>query len=218
MSQPFTVAIVDDEAEVREVYRAYFSRCADFEFVGDAVNGEDGVVLYRDKKPDILLMDLKMPGMSGVDAIAAICAKVPTACVIALTTFGTIDLITGALQAGASGYLLKDCGPDELTEALHQAVDGEMPLSAGVRRALVDAIESAPRAVGPAPSVTPRESELLQLLALGLSNQEMADRLFLTEGTVKQYMSHVGDKLGVRPRVQILVRVLQLHLVDITTT
>ncbi len=210
-----TVAVVDDEPVVRDAYRAFFAKRAVFQFVGEAADGRSGVQLFLEKLPDVMMMDLRMPGMSGVDAIAEICDQVPSACVIALTTFGTLEFISAALRAGAAGYLMKDCSPDELGLALHQAMAGDMPLSSGVRRALVDSITASHGMGGHAPLMTPREIEVLQLLGLGLTNPEIARKLGLSEGSIKQYLNHIAEKFGVHSRTQVLVRALQLQIVDL---
>ena len=216
MGKQITIAVVDDESEAREAYREFFTAKTDFCFVGEADNGRDGVALYRSQHPDVMLMDLNMPIMSGTDAIAAICGQDQLARVIALTTFGTRDFIVAALRAGAAGYLMKDCGRDELVQAIHQAMAGEMPLSSGVRLALVNSMKEEPvTTTVTAPSVTPQETELLRCLALGMGNREISQTMYVSEGTVKQYLNHIADKLGVRSRTQILVRALQLHIVDL---
>jgi len=216
MAELITVAVTDDEPEVRDAYRVIFSRHPEFALCGEACDGPDGVALFLRQRPDVMLMDLKMPGMSGVDATAVICRHLPQACILALTTFGTLDLVVAALRAGASGYLLKDCSADGLTVALRQAIAGEMPLSPAVRIALVDSIRSdrgaTTQTIQP---LTDRETELLRWLAMGLGNQDIARKMYVSEGSVKQYLSHIGDKLGVRSRTQILVRSLQLGVVSL---
>jgi len=217
MEKPVTVAVVDDDPEVREAYRVFFSNRDEFELIGVAADGADGVALYREKLPDVMLMDLKMPVMSGVDAIEEICHRDPAARVIALTTFSTDDMITAALRAGAAGYLLKDCGAEDLTQGIHQAIAGEMPLSPAVRLALVESLKANQDTSGnPVPQiVTNREAELLKCLARGMSNKEISDAIYLSEGSVKQYLTHIADKFGVHSRTQVLVRALQLHIIDL---
>lgn len=216
MSEVVTVVVVDDEPDVRDAYRAFFGRRAGFEWAGEAAEGQAGVALYERVRPDVVLMDLRMPIMSGIDATRAICADDPAACIVALTTFGTREYIVAALRAGASGYLLKDCGADALVQALHDARAGEMPLSPGVRLALVQSMRGdVPADAGQQRIVTPREAELLGWLAQGLGNQQIAERMYLSEGSVKQYLNHIADKIGVRSRTQILVKSLQLRIVDL---
>lgn len=213
---PVRVLVADDDALVREAYRAFFSTQKDFRLVGEARHGAEAVDSYKITRPDIVLMDLQMPGMSGIEATAAICSRRSDACIVALTTFGTRDYIVAALKAGASGYLLKDTGADNLLAGMHQALRGDMPLSSSVRRQLVTSI-TADDAGTPSPvdvGLTPRETELLQWLTQGMTNHQIARSMYVSEGSVKQYLTHIGDKLGVKSRTQILVRAIQLHLVN----
>ncbi len=212
------VLVVDDDPVVRDAYRAFLAAREGLELCGEAADGQAGLEAYADLRPDVVLMDLQMPRMSGIEAIAAIASRWPGACVVALTTFGTSDYITAALRAGAAGYLVKDTDGDALAQAIGQAVAGDMPLSPVVRRELVSSMlvepASPPAQVGP--GLTPRESELLGWLAAGLTNQQIGASMYISEGSVKQYLSHIGEKLGAKSRTQILVRSIQQGLVDLT--
>lgn len=218
MSEACRVLVVDDDPMVREAYRMFLSRHQDHTVVGEARNGREAVESYDELLPDVVLMDLQMPEMSGVDAIREITHKHKDACIVALTTFGTQDYIVSALRAGAAGYLMKDCGGQALLSGIQQALAGEMPLAPGVRRELVsDLITGHSR--GPVDSATrnalaPREKELLIWLGQGMTNAQIATKMFISEGSVKQYLSHIGDKLGLKSRTQILVRAIQLGLID----
>lgn len=215
------ILVVDDDPVVREAYRTFFSRHADYQVVGEARDGREAVDAFRRLRPTIVLMDLQMPEKSGVDATRDICREWPSACIVALTTFGTREYIVAALRAGASGYLLKDAGGPALLAAIDQAIDGDMPLSAAVRKELVSNVVDAPdanRPAAPDPGLAPREKELLKWLAQGLTNQQIGGRMFVSEGTIKQYLSHIGDKMGLKSRTQILVRAIQLGVVDLSET
>lgn len=215
------ILVVDDDPVVREAYRTFFSRHADYQVVGEARDGREAVDAFRRLRPTIVLMDLQMPEKSGVDATRDICREWPSACIVALTTFGTREYIVAALRAGASGYLLKDAGGPALLAAIDQAIDGDMPLSAAVRKELVSNVvdaSDANRPAAPDPGLAPREKELLKWLAQGLTNQQIGGRMFVSEGTIKQYLSHIGDKMGLKSRTQILVRAIQLGVVDLSET
>lgn len=219
MNNPCRILVVDDDPTVREAYRIFFSRNEGYQVVGEARDGNEAVQAYRTHRPNVTLMDLQMPEKSGVAATQEICSLWPDACVVALTTFGTREYIVDALRAGASGYLLKDAGGAALIAGVQQALAGEMPLSAAVRKELVSDVLSHPepaRHAPPVPSLAPRERELLRWLAQGLTNQQIGAKMFVSEGTVKQYLSHIGDKLGLKSRTQILVRAIQLGIVDPT--
>lgn len=209
------VLIVDDEALVRGAFRKLLQSRGGFEVVGEASDGGEGVAAFARLRPDIVLMDLQMTPMNGLEATHAICSRYPEACVLALTTFGTRDHIVAALRAGASGYLLKDSRPEQLLAGIGQALRGEMPLSSTVRRQLVDTViaESAAPAQ-PSVHLTPREKELLGWLTHGLTNRQIGRNMGLSEGSVKQYLSHVGEKLAATSRTQILIKAIQMRLVD----
>ena len=217
MSEPHRVLVIDDDPLVREAYQAFFSQQAEFAVCGEARNGAEGVTAYANLQPDVVLMDLQMPVLSGIDATRQICDRWPEACVVAMTTFGTSEYVVGALRAGASGYLLKDVGGPALLAALRQALAGDMPLSSPVRRELVSSVVQD-RPHDPVSSVdvglTPREHELLGWLAQGLNNQQIGAQMYVSEGSVKQYLLHIGRKLGVKSRTGILVRAIQVNAVD----
>jgi len=210
---PIRVLIIDDEPLVRGAFRTLLESSAGFEVVAEALDGLEGVEAYRDLLPDIVLMDLNMSPMNGVEATSLICSVHPGACVLALTTFGTRNHIVSALKAGAAGYLLKDSSPQQLLNGIRQALEGNMPRSSTVRRQLVDAVVAEDR-TEPAVTMTPRETDLLRQLMRGLTNRQIGRNLHLSEGSVKQYLSHIGTKLGVTSRTQILVKAIQLRLVD----
>ncbi|WP_375433459.1 response regulator [uncultured Friedmanniella sp.] len=217
MNGPARILVTDDDPLVREAYRSFFAHQPDFVICAEASNGAEGVAAYARERPDLVLMDLQMPVMSGLDAIRAICTTWPEACVVAMTTFSTSDYVVAALRAGASGYLLKDVGGPGLCAGLKQALAGEMPLSSAVRRELVSSLVEKPVPAPTAPAavtVTPRERELLGWLAQGLTNAEIGAQMFVSEGSVKQYLLQVGRKLGVKARTGILIRSVQLGLVD----
>lgn len=217
MSETHRILITDDDPLVREAYRAFFSHQTEFTVCGEARNGAEGVEAYATLLPDIVLMDLQMPVVSGIDATRQICERWPDACVVAMTTFGTSEYVVAALRAGASGYLLKDVGGPGLLAALRQALAGDMPLSGSVRRELVSSVvEDRPKSTADLADVglTPREQELLGWLAQGLSNHQIGAQMYVSEGSVKQYLLQIGRKLGVKSRTGILVRAIQVNAVD----
>ncbi len=213
MSDARTVLIVDDEDLVREAYQAFFARRTDFVVCDEARTGAEAVAAYARHRPDVVLMDLQMPVMSGIDATAAITKQWPEAVVVAITTFSTRDHIVAALRAGAAGYLVKDTRPEAFVSSLNQALAGDMPLSASVRRELVASV-AAEREAPDGVHLTPREREVVAWLAHGLTNAEIAAKMYLSEGSVKQYLFAIGEKMGLRSRTQILMRAVQLGLVD----
>ena len=211
VAAPLTVLVVDDKPLVRNAYHAFFSRQTDASLVGLAGDGQEAIDLYEATTPDVVLMDLQMPGVSGIEATREICRRWPGACVVALTTFATPEYVIPALEAGAAGYLLKETSGPALLHALRQAKAGEMPLSSAVRRAVVDRLTASAKQEPPVP-MTVREREVLTWLAHGMSNVEIARRMFLSEGTIKQYMSRIGDKMGMKSRTQIPVSYTHLTL------
>lgn len=217
MANPLRILVVDDDPLVRHSYRTFFAQHAEYEVAGEARDGAEGVTAYGSVQPDAVLMDLQMPVLTGIEAIEEICRRWPDACIVAMTTFGTSDYIVKALRAGAAGYLMKDVGGPGLLIGLRQAVNGDMPLSVNVRRELVGVV-SAERGRTPVPAsdigLTPRERELLSWLAQGLTNQQIGAKIFLSEGSVKQYLLSIGNKLHIRSRTGIVIKAVQLGLID----
>ena len=213
MSEPHRILVVDDDPSVRAAYRAFFSEQDEFAVCGEARNGVEAVDADESLTPEIVLMDLDMPVLSGIEATRQICHRRPEACVVAMTTFGTSEYVVAALRAGAAGYLLKDVGGAGLLAALRQALAGDMPLSGSVRRELVSSVV-VERPPGPGVGLTAREHQLLGWLAQGLTNSQIGSRMYVSEGSVKQYLVQVGRKLGITSRTGILVRAIQLGLVD----
>lgn len=217
MSDVHRILITDDDPVVREAYRAFFSHQTEFEVCGEARDGAEGIEAYASLLPDLVLMDLQMPGVSGIDATRQICERWPDACVVVMTTFGTSEYVVAGLRAGAAGYLLKDVGGPALVSALRQALAGDMPLSGSVRRELVASVVESrvPPAIPSGDAgLTPRERELLGWLAQGLTNHQIGAQMYVSEGSVKQYLLHIGRKLDVRSRTGILIRGIQLNLID----
>jgi DNA-binding NarL/FixJ family response regulator len=212
------VAVVDDQALMRTGFSMILGAEADIDVVGDADNGRSGVELCRRQRPDVVLMDIRMPELDGIEATRLIVddPALDTR-VLVLTTFDLDEYVYGAVRAGASGFLLKDTPADELVRAIHVVARGEALLAPSITRTLIEEFvrhRDAPSAgldlVDP---LTERETEVLRLLARGLSNSEIAAALFVGETTVKTHVSRVLMKLGVRDRVQAVVVAYETGLV-----
>ncbi|MEV4953086.1 response regulator transcription factor [Paenarthrobacter nitroguajacolicus] len=215
------VLLVDDELLAREILRDYLSSDPSIEVVGEASDGRVAVVQAASLRPDVILMDMQMPVMDGVAATAQIHADFPEIAILGLSTFSTDRYVVDLLRAGASGYLVKDTLPKEITAAIHTVMAGESVLSSKVTRHVVTGLaESVPAEVVPDPklvgALTKKELEVIQLLGRGMSNREMAAELFVTESTIKARFVNVMEKLGVRDRVQILVAAVEGGLVDLS--
>jgi NarL family two-component system response regulator LiaR len=197
------VLIADDHAVVRQGLRTFLELQDDIEVVGDACDGEEAVVAALDGRPDVVLMDLMMPGVDGIEATRRILRERPATRVIALTSFLDDDKVLPAVRAGAAGYLLKDVEPGELVRAIHTVNDGEPLLhpavTARVMRELSEGDEPAAAADG---GLTAREREVLALVARGLPNKLIARELGIAEKTVKTHVSSILAKLGVSDRTQ----------------
>ncbi len=192
---PIRVLIVDDHPVVRDGLRGMLTGEADLEVVGEASDGIEAVARTRTFDPDVVLMDLRMPGGDGVSAIRELADAGTRARILVLTTYDTDRDVLAAIDAGATGYLLKDAPREELFRAVRAAARGESVLAPSVASQLVG------RMRGPQPrSLTPRELEILRLVADGASNQQAAQRLFISEATVKTHLLHTYDKLGVNDR------------------
>ena len=214
---PVRVLIVDDQALFREGLRTILSTRPETEVVGEAANGEEALTLVATLAPDVVLMDLQMPVLDGIQATARIRDRWPSIPVLALTTFDDDRNLFGALRAGAAGYLLKDVSSDTLVSAISAATRGEAFLQSTVTGRVVAAFARMMESGGATAEVmvlplSPREREIVALLATGASNKEIADRLCLAEGTVKNHVTSILTKLDVRDRTQAALRARQLGL------
>jgi DNA-binding NarL/FixJ family response regulator len=213
---PIRVMIVDDHAIVRRGLLAYIDLVPGVRVVGEAADGQQAIARLRqwetmgEPLPDVLLMDLKMPRMGGVEATAAIVRRHPEAKVVVLTSFGEAERVHAALAAGAAGYVLKDAEPDEVVAAIRAAVDGEVHLDSAVAGQLVRRM-AAPD-VGLA-ALTAREREILILLAQGNSNRDIADQLVITERTARTHVSNILTKLQLSSRTQAALLAIREGLI-----
>ena len=190
--------IVDDHPVVRDGLRGVFAGDPGFDVVGEAADGREALAAVDRLDVDVVLMDLRMPGMGGVAAITELAATAPSVRVLVLTTFDTDSDVLPAIEAGATGYLLKDAPRDELIRAVRAAARGDSVLSPTVARRLMDRVGPAPAATSD--PLSPRELEVLTLVARGVTNRDAAKRLFLSEATVKTHLLHIYAKLGVNDR------------------
>jgi DNA-binding NarL/FixJ family response regulator len=221
MSEPIRVLIADDQRVVREGLSMVLGLLPDVEIVGAAADGNEAVALAAELHPDVVLMDLRMPRCDGVEATRLLREREPGIKVVILTTYADDRSVIDALRAGARGYLTKDAGGAEIRQALRHVLDDHAVIDPAVQHHLVDAIASAPRSPAtPARSadgLTPRESEVLSLVASGLSNMEIAERLVVSEGTVKSHINHLFAKIDARDRAQAVAYAYQ-HGLEITAT
>ncbi|MCX4643065.1 MULTISPECIES: response regulator transcription factor [unclassified Streptomyces] len=193
-----SLLIVDDHPVVRDGLRGMFESAADFTVLGEASNGAEAVELTARLDPDVVLMDLRMPGGNGVDAIKELTHRGARSRVLVLTTYDTDSDTLPAIEAGATGYLLKDAPREELFTAVRAAADGRTVLSPAVASRLVTAVRTPAAPAGE--PLSAREREVLALVAKGTSNKEIARVLFISEATVKTHLTHVYGKLGVKDR------------------
>ena len=207
MTEPkIRVLAADDQRVVREGLAMLLGLLPDVEVAGTAADGEEVLALAAELKPDVILMDLRMPRMDGVEATRRLRERDPSVKVVVLTTYADDRSVIDALRAGALGYLTKDAGATEIQQALHRVADGQAALDPAVQLHLVEAIADG-QSLGPTPStlpdgLTPREAEVLTLIAAGLSNTEIAERLVVSEATVKSHVNHMLAKIGARDRAQ----------------
>jgi DNA-binding NarL/FixJ family response regulator len=192
---PIRLLLVDDHPVVRDGLRGVFADDPDFEVVGEAGNGAEAVAQVERFGADVVLMDLRMPQMGGVEAIRRLRATAPSVRVLVLTTYDTDSDVLPAIEAGATGYLLKDAPREDLIRAVRAAFKGESVLSPAVARRLMGQVRKPPPE-----ALSRRELDVLQLIAAGASNREAAARLFVSEATIKTHLLHIYEKLGVRDR------------------
>jgi DNA-binding NarL/FixJ family response regulator len=213
------VAIADDQPLVRDGFRVQLGLASDMAFAGEASTGEQAVALARREHPDVMLMDVRMPVLDGIEATRRITADPQTSGVrvLVLTTFDVDEYVFAALRAGASGFLLKDATPEELLTAIRVVAAGEALLAPAATRHLVDAFVSGPSLGRPdarlVDALTGREREVLRLVAQGLSNAEIAGRLVVSPATAKTHVSRILAKLGLRDRAQLVIAAYESGLI-----
>jgi DNA-binding NarL/FixJ family response regulator len=207
---PIRILLVDDHAVVRQGLRMFLNLDSDLEVIGEAVDGQQGVQLARELRPDVVLMDLLMPVMDGITAIGVLKQSMPDIEVIALTSVLEDSSVVSAIRAGAIGYLLKDTEADELIRAIKAAANGQVQLSPKAAARLMREV----RAPESPETLTERETEVLRLLAKGKSNKEIAYDLTISEPTVKTHVSSILGKLHVSSRTQAALHAARIGLVD----
>jgi DNA-binding NarL/FixJ family response regulator len=220
MTEPdqIRVAVADDQELIRSALRMMVESQPDLTFAGEAADGRDALALVRTRRVDVMLMDLRMPRVDGIQATATITAEQPDCRVIALTTFDLDDYAFRALRAGAGGFLLKDARSEEIIEAIRTVHAGHGVIAPSTTRRLIEHLAAAPqadaaRAAEVRATLTPREFDTLLELATGDTNREIAERSHLSEATVKTHVGHVLAKLGLRDRVQAVVLAYETGLV-----
>ncbi|MEU6974587.1 MULTISPECIES: response regulator transcription factor [unclassified Streptomyces] len=214
------VLIVDDQMMVREGFSVLLGAMPDIEVVGEAVNGREAVAQVAALHPDVVLMDIRMPELNGIDATREIVAADADAKVLVLTTFDLDEYVYQALRAGASGFLLKDASARQLADGVRVVAAGEALLAPTVTKRLItefarSAVSPRPPAMAQIGELTERETEVLVLIAQGLSNVEIADHLVVAESTIKTHVSRILVKLGLRDRTQAAVFAYEARLVQV---
>jgi DNA-binding NarL/FixJ family response regulator len=222
LTRPLRVLIADDQALVRAGFRMILGAQSDIDVVGEACDGEHAVSAYRSLRPDVILMDIRMPKLDGLEAARRILAIEGNECrLLVLTTFDLDEYVYAALQSGVSGFLLKDVSPEQLIAAVRQIAVGDALLAPSITRRLVErfARPQAPLSVISATLslLTPRELEVLKLIARGMSNAEIAEALFVSESTVKTHVARILAKMGLRDRVQAVVFAYESGMIQAQT-
>lgn len=218
---PIRVLLVDDQTLVRLGFRMVLEAESDLTVVGEARDGAEAVRMAIETRPDVILMDVRMPTLDGIEATRRIITANPHARIIILTTFDLDEYAFGGLRAGASGFLLKDARPDELISAIRAVAIGDAAVSGRVTRSMLElfaarlpATSTASSDDDPTAALTPREREILLAIAEGLSNRELCERFFLTESTVKTHVNRVLAKLQLRDRVHAVIFAYDNGLID----
>lgn len=225
VASPAKVLIVDDQQLMLRALRVFIDAEADLVVVGEARNGRAAVEQCRALRPDVVVIDLQMPVLDGIEATRAITHEHPEMKVLAVTTFHSEDWVIPALRAGASGYVVKDSEPHEIVGAVRSVLAGEAAISRRVAATLVRSVVADPEPAGPRPEdvaavegLSAREREVVALLCEGLSNREIAAALFVSEPTVKSHLSHILTKMEVRDRVQVVIKAYRTGLVTIPSS
>jgi len=203
-----TVAVVEDNAVMRASFRKWIDATPDFRCVITCASAEEALVEIPALKPDVVLMDVNLPGESGIVCTARLKEKLPATQIIIVTVYRNQELIFQALQAGASGYLLKRSSPEEILKAIGEVLSGGAPMTGEIARMLVEVFQKKPASAVAGDGLTQRESEILSLLCEGLSNKEIADRSKISYDTVRAHLRHIYEKLHVRGRTEAV----QKHL------
>jgi DNA-binding NarL/FixJ family response regulator len=204
---PITVAIIEDLDEIREGLRNYISTDTGLEVVAVSATGEEALRILPAFQPDIVIMDINLPGINGIDCIHAVKGECPHSQFMMFTVYENDEKVFQALQAGASGYLLKNASPEHILEALKELYNGGSPMSPNIARKLVNIFREEHKTIAPSSILTPRENDILQLLAQGLLYKEIAVRLSISIGTVRQHIHSIYEKLHVQNRTEALNKV-----------
>jgi DNA-binding NarL/FixJ family response regulator len=213
------IVIADDQTLVRDGFRMILDAQDDIEVIGEATDGLEAVACTRELRPDVVLMDIRMPGRDGLEATREVLRESPQTHVLILTTFDLNEYVYEAMKAGASGFLLKDIPRSQLIEGIRTVAAGDALLAPAITRRLIEQfVRRPPASVRPAPpaleALTPREREVLELVARGRSNTEIATGLYVSEATVKTHVAHALRKLGLRDRVHAVVFAYESGLIE----
>jgi DNA-binding NarL/FixJ family response regulator len=223
VTTPIAIMVVDDQALMRQALTNFFDAEPDFTVTSTACDGAEAAQLCESEPPDVVMMDLQMPGTNGVEGTRRIVALPDPPKVVALTNFSSIDWVVSALQAGASGYMVKDTDPDVILESVRKVLSDDIALSPMVSQMLAERVSrESPQSRNPEQmrdeaeknGLSEREHEVLTLLGRGLNNKEIAEELFLSEGSIKMHLSKACDRLNARDRVQLLIRGVELGIVE----
>ena len=208
-SRILTVGIVEDDAVIRSSLSRLVGEAPGFKCVKACATGEDALRSFPEIKPQIVLMDVHLPGMSGIECTRHLKKILPATQVVILTVYEDSDSIFQALKSGASGYLLKRCEPEEVLHALEDAAEGGAPMTSQIARKVVQSFRESAEGADLAVNLTSRENEILSLLSRGYANKEIADKLAITVPTVRTHLRHIYEKLHVRSRTEAIVKYLQ---------